>query len=115
MLSPFLSVDLSCETVVAQLKDCLGRAGVRVVQTFDLTSARIGLEGCSCPNHGTSQCNCQLIVLFLYQGQAAPLALTLHGNDGQTWLSLAGHSAHPSNARTLLAVRQALASPPALI
>ena len=111
MLSPFLSADQSCDEVAARLKQSLASAGLRVIQTFDLTTARLGLQDCACPNHGTRACTCQLVVLFLYESSVDPVTLILHGNDGQTWLSLADQSHHPAITRTISAIQNALKAP----
>lgn len=58
------------------------------MQTFDLNTARMNLEDCPCPHHGTNQCDCQMVVLLVYASAAEPAALILHSNDGQTQLSL---------------------------
>lgn len=111
MLSPFLSVDQPCDEVAARLKQGLASAGLRVVQTFDLHVARLGLPDCACPNHGTSECNCQMVVLFLYEGPAEPVTLILHGNNGQTWLSLPDRPYRQANTRTVAAIQSALKLP----
>lgn len=108
MLSPFLSVEQSCDEVAARLKQRLGSAGLRVVQTFDLSTARLNLEGCPCPHHGTDTCNCQMVVLFLYEGPAEPVTLILHGNDGQTWLSFSDRPHPHTSPRTIRAIQNAL-------
>lgn len=111
MLSPFLSVNGPCDEVVARLKPGLASAGLRVIQTFDLNAARLGLEDCACPDHGTSECKCQMVVLFLYEDPFEPLTLILHGNDGQTWLSLAEHPRGRENTRAVRAIQDTLKVP----
>src|SRR6266540_6086053 len=88
-LSPFLSIDSSCDQALQITKTKLAQAGLRAVQTFNLNTARLGLHNCSCPNHGTEACDCQMIVLLIYGNVAEPATLILHGNDGKTWISIA--------------------------
>jgi hypothetical protein len=88
ILTPFLSFNYPGDKSLVWLKDRLATANLRVVQTFDLNTARHGLEHCPCPHHGTDQCDCQMVVLLVYANTTEPATLILHGNDGQTWLSL---------------------------
>ncbi|MBI2332662.1 MAG: hypothetical protein HYU84_10975 [Chloroflexi bacterium] len=86
------------------------------MQTFDLHDARSGLHDCPCPNHGTEDCDCQMVVLLVYRQNAdastalntSPATLILHGNDGQTWLSIADTPSQKTSAATLTAIRNAL-------
>ena len=87
--SPFLSVEQACDQVLQWTSEQLTQAGLRTVQTFNLHTARAGGHNCPCPNHGTSECDCQLVILLVYGESLEPISLILHGNNGQTWLSLA--------------------------
>jgi len=58
------------------------------VQTFDLHAARAGLHDCPCPNHGTDDCDCQMVVVLVYDDTGTPETLILHGNGERTWLSI---------------------------
>lgn len=88
IFSPFLTVDRSCDETLRWSKEQLTQAGLRPVQTFDLHAARIGLHDCPCPNHGTDECDCQMVVLLVYGGAEKPETLILHGNGEKTWLSI---------------------------
>ena len=107
-LTPFLSLDYPSDKSLVWLKDQLATANLRVVQTFDLHSARHVLEDCPCPHHGTDQCDCQMVVLLVYASAAEPATLILHGNDGQTWLSTVESPNQKTNARRVTAIRNAL-------
>ena len=89
ILSPFLSINASCDQALQTTRTKLSEAGLSAVQTFNLTTARLGLHDCGCPNHGTDACDCQMIVLLVYGEVAEPATLILHGNTGQTWISIA--------------------------
>jgi hypothetical protein len=88
-LSPFLSIESSCDQALLMTRTQLSEAGLSAVQTFNLNTARLGLHDCCCPNHGTDACDCQMIVLLVYGEVAEPATLILHGNNGQTWISIA--------------------------
>ena len=87
-LSPFLTLKCSCDEALLWSSQNLTRNGLRVIQTFDLHTARHALKDCLCPHHGTSKCDCQMVVLLVYGEASEPATLVLHGNNGQTWLSL---------------------------
>ena len=109
-LSPFLSIDSSCDQALQSTKKKLSQAGLRAVQTFNLNTARLGLHGCSCPNHGTDACDCQMIVLLVYGDVAEPATLILHGNDGKTWVSVVATTLQKADTKLITNIRQALES-----
>jgi hypothetical protein len=109
-LSPFLSIDSSCDQALQSTKKKLSQAGLRAVQTFNLNTARLGLHDCSCPNHGTDACDCQMIVLLVYGDVAEPATLILHGNDGKTWASIADNTLQPVDKKLITNIRHALES-----
>ena len=86
---PFLSISRSCEDVIPWVKVRLTQAGLHPVQTFDLHTARIGLREFPCPNHGIDECDCQMVIILVYDDSDAPETLILHGNGQMTWLSVA--------------------------
>ncbi len=91
-LPPILTFHCSCDEAVRQINRSLAQRGLRVLETFDLQDARKGVAGCTCPHHGTDNCDCQMVVLMVYGEAVAPTTLTLHGNDGRTSISLSGGS-----------------------
>ena len=107
-LMPFLALDQTCEQVQAWVNEKLTGAGFRVVQTFDLQVARLAHPDCPCPHHGTADCNCQMIVLLIYQKKSDPVTLVIHGQDGRTWLSLAGPMGQRANQHLEAAIRHTL-------
>src|SRR5512133_2579277 len=64
------------------------QSGLQVIRTFDLHETRVGETTCSCPNHGTEACDCQMVVLLVYGKENLPVSLVAHGHNGQTWFSL---------------------------
>ncbi len=108
MLSPFLTLNCSCDEALQWSSQNLTQNGLRVMQTFDLHTARHVLEDYPCPHHGTSECDCQMVVLLVYGKAEGPVALILHGNDGQTWLSLVDNSLQNSNASVRSTIEKVL-------
>ena len=106
--SPFLSVNYPCDAAMQWSMEQLLQAGLRPVQTFDLHTARAGLNDCSCPNHGTVDCDCQLVVVLVYGNELEPATLILHGNDGRTWFSIGDVPGQKTNAKTVIAIRNSL-------
>ncbi|HEX9839592.1 MAG TPA: hypothetical protein VGA72_09610 [Anaerolineales bacterium] len=107
-LIPFLVLDQICDQVLAWINQQLTSAGLRVVQTFDLQVARLAHPDCPCPHHGTDDCNCQMVVLLVYRKQDDPATLVIHGQDGRTWVSLAGPVGKRANQHLETAIRRAL-------
>src|SRR5688572_17889577 len=107
-ISPFLSIDCPCNEALPGVSKHLKEAGLRTVQTFDLHSAMAGTHGCSCPNHGTEECDCQMVVLLVYGTAAEPVTLLLHGNSKQTWISLADTILQNSNPQLQITIQKAL-------
>ncbi|MEJ2596798.1 MAG: hypothetical protein P8Z00_00620 [Anaerolineales bacterium] len=66
----------------------LEHSGLQVVRSFDLKVARAAHVGCTCPHHGTEQCDCQMVVLLVYGNESLPVTLVVHGHDGQTHIAL---------------------------
>ncbi len=106
--SPFLSVNHPSDEALRWTQKQLSKAGLRVMQTFDLHDARHVLEDCPCPHHGTSECDCQMLVLLVYGEVLEPATLILHGNDGQTWLSIVNNSLQHTDASIRSAIERAL-------
>src|SRR5512144_888577 len=107
-ISPFLSIDSSYENALQWTRQQLLQAGLRPVQTFDLQTARLGLHDCSCPNHGTEACDCQLVVLLVYGEAAEPATVILHSNDGKTWLTFSDNPLYRADIKLTNSIRRAL-------
>ena len=126
-ISPFLSINHPSDEALQWTKKQLLLAGLRPIQTFDLHMARLAMHDCPCPNHGTDECDCQMVVLLVYGKVAdvstglntsvstlptvvntSPATLILHGNDGQTWASIANDPQQRTDAKLINSIRQAL-------
>ena len=107
-ISPFLSTNYSCDEALPRVNKQLKAAGLRTVQTFDLHSAMSGTHGCSCPNHGTEECDCQMVVLLVYGAAEEPVTLILHGNRNRTWFSLADTILQNPNPQLQITIQKTL-------
>lgn len=109
MTTPFfLTVDLPCDMALQAAKKKLSQTGLRALQTFDLHTARHIQRDCPCPNHGTQDCDCQMVVLMVYGEPAEPATLILHGSDGRTWFSLAEVPSQRADRKLVAAIMRAL-------
>jgi hypothetical protein len=109
-MNSLLLLNCPCDTALRWIKERLAQAGLRTMQTFDLQSARHAPQECPCPHHGTGACDCQMVLLLVYGEGSEPLTLLLHGNQGQTWISLV-EEAQQSVVSTLgKEIREALES-----
>ena len=77
---------LNCEIVSMYLTQELNKAGYQVIRSFDLQSAREVHTSCVCAHHGTTVCDCQMIVLLVYLPSGEPHTLIVHGRDGTSHL-----------------------------
>lgn len=84
-----LSLPVSGDAAMSYLMDALREEGLQTVQSFDLRLARSVHTDCKCPHHGSVKCNCQMVVLLVYENSSSPPAtLAMHGQDGFTEVSL---------------------------
>lgn len=79
--SPFVVFEMNCAEAVFWATQKLEQAGFQAVRTFDLKAARLAHLNCACPNHGTTACTCQMVVLLVYQGNNPPATMVIHGYD----------------------------------
>jgi len=107
-LIPYLTLAKPFQETFAWTNEQLKDHGLQIEQTFDLQIARLSHAGCKCPNHGTDQCSCQMVVLLVRGESSDPLTLILHGNDGQTSLSIVNLSGKQSDVELAETVRQVL-------
>jgi hypothetical protein len=78
------------------------------MQTFDLHAARHAREDYPCPHHGMDACDCQMVVLLIYEKADEPVTLILYGNDGQTWLSFVNNPLQRANPSIRSSIERAL-------
>ena len=84
----FITLQTDSQAAIEASIRGLERAGLQVMRSFDLKVARAAHVGCTCPHHGTEQCDCQMVVLLVYGQDGPPATLVVHGHDGQTQIAL---------------------------
>jgi len=107
------TIEIACDDAADHLSQALHGMGFEVVRSFDLQTARRGLrdpDGCSCPNHGMSQCDCQYVVLLVSNRGGEPATVVAHGHDNRTLLSYHPHVDNVHAREIENAVRSAFAS-----
>ena len=85
---PILYVQQPWDDAVPFFVERMQQSGLQVIRTFDLHETRVDGITCTCPNHGTEKCDCQMVVLLVYGKDNQPASLVAHGHNGQTWFSL---------------------------
>jgi hypothetical protein len=80
----------SHEAALAWIRQQLSSLDLVVQPSFDLQVAKSSHANYSCPHHGTTQCNCQIVVLLVYYQNQAPISLVVHSQDGYSYLSMTG-------------------------
>ena len=102
------------QQAMAQAIQALTSAGLQVVRSFDFQDAHSEHINCPCPHHGKSQCDCQMVVLLVYDQDDPPLTLIVHGHNGRTQFALVDSPAQRpdshSVANILLQLRPRLRS-----
>jgi hypothetical protein len=112
--SPFLILEKPCDAAIDWVAQQISCAGLQVVRTFDLQVARHDHTSCPCPNHGTGQCDCQMVVFLVYGARGhrlsghRPVSIVAHGNDGKTWFSVVDTPQQRADPRLEAAIRLAL-------
>jgi hypothetical protein len=86
--STVLIIDQPIDEAVGWVVDRISQSGLTVIRTFDLQIARNAHFGSECPYHGTGPCDCQMVVLLIYEENKRPVALMAHGYNHQTWFSV---------------------------
>jgi hypothetical protein len=104
-----LTLKFDSDQAVRQVTRRLVDDGLQVVRSFDLQTARSTHTNCTCPNHGTANCDCQMVVLLVYGKQGEPLTLVAHSQDGHTYFELVDTPQQRPERVLKTAVLQALA------
>jgi hypothetical protein len=109
--APFLKLDQPCDQAVEWVSERVSCAGLSVMRTFDLQVARDEQTVCPCPHHSTDQCDCQMVVLLVYQLNQEPTTIIAHGYNGQTWLSVVDTPQQRADPHLEATLRHLLVSP----
>jgi len=87
-MMPLIRLNCTGDEVIAKLKDALDDSGLRVMLSFDSQLTRKTATPVTCPHHRTDDCDCQIVILLVYDSGDRPATLLAHGQDGETWISL---------------------------
>ncbi|OGO11195.1 MAG: hypothetical protein A2032_05085 [Chloroflexi bacterium RBG_19FT_COMBO_49_13] len=104
----FLVLEKTCDDAVEWFSEQVAQKGLRVVRTFDLKDARHANVDCPCPHHNTAQCDCQMVVLLVFQTGHQPISIVAHGYNGQTWFSVVDNPQQRADPRIEEAIRMVL-------
>lgn len=83
-----LTLNLDSKKAVERMMNRLAADGMQVIRSFDLRTARAAHVECTCPHHGNAECDCQMVVLLVYDDLGIPLTLIAHGKDDRTHFAL---------------------------
>ena len=83
-----LTLNLDSKKAVKRMMDRLAADGMKVIRSFDLQTARAAHVDCTCPHHGKDECDCQLVVMLVYDERGTLLTLLAHGKDNKTHFAL---------------------------
>jgi len=86
--SNLLTLNLDSQKAVERMMNRLAADGMQVIRSFDLRTARAAHVECSCPHHGNTECDCQMVILLVYDDLGIPLTLIAHGNGDKTHFAL---------------------------
>lgn len=88
ILAPLLKLNCLGDEALSRVKDMLDETGLQVLVSFDSHHVRESAAPAACPHHGASNCDCQVVILLVYNEDGQPATLMAHGQDGETWISL---------------------------
>jgi hypothetical protein len=105
---PLIIIDQACGEAINRVIQQLSGNGLQTLRTFDIKTAQHLNASCPCPQHGMDPCDCQMIVLLVYQGDRYPISLVAHGYNERTWLYLVDSPGQRADAHLEASIRQAL-------
>ncbi len=103
-INSILTLPLNCDSSVELICKIFMDSSLRVTRSFDLKSACSAFSNNICQVHGDGTCDCQLVVLLVYNQERLPVSVVLHGHNGKTQLGFAddlGHAAPPNLLKLL--------------
>ena len=95
---PLIKLQFTGNEAVSWITDVLQSSSLRVMTSFDSQLTRTTPTPPTCPHHGTAACDCQIVILLVYDQDGQPATLLADGQDGETWISLVvapGQRPHP--------------------
>ena len=100
--------NLDYETVITRFTRQVEPLGMRVIRSFDFRSACASYPNLVCPHHGTSPCDCQMVVLLVYRGKVSPASVVIHSQRGNTKVDLVDHPNNRPGKELVEAIRLVL-------
>ena len=83
---PLAIIGTQCSFLRTLLTNALEKAGLWVVQSFNMKIS-LGLqENCCCSTLYANECTCELVVLLVYPKIGNPATLVLDGREGKTFI-----------------------------
>jgi hypothetical protein len=113
-MMPLIKLNSIGDEAVARITDVLQGSGLRVMTSFDSQLTRTTATPSACPHHGTADCDCQIVVLLVYDKNGRPATLSAQGQDGETWISLVVAPGQRPSSRLENKIKQALSPLPAV-
>lgn len=104
-----LTLNLESKKAVERMIKRLAADGLQVIPSFDLRNAKSIHVGSACSHHGDAECDCQMLVLLVYDDLGVPLTLIVHGKDQKTHFALAQPAEKEYERKLKTKVLQAIA------
>ena len=104
-----LTLNFDSNQAIEQVSRRLTEDGFQIIRSFDLQTARTAHSNCKCPYHGMKECDCQMIVLLVYDKHGHPLTMVAHSQDGKTHFELVDSPQQRPQRLIKAAILQALA------
>ena len=98
-MMPLIKLNCAGDEAAARVTEVMQGSSLRVMTSFDSQLTRIPMTPSACPHHGTAACDCQIVILLVYDQDGQPATLLAHGQDGETWISLVVAPGQRSQAR----------------
>lgn len=112
MMSLFM-LDTPGDEAVAKVTRALIDAGLCVMMSFDSSLTRTAATQMACPHHGEESCDCHMVILLVYGEGGQPATMMVHGQDGETWVSLVKAPGQQPDSCLEQQIKQALSPWPA--
>lgn len=103
-----LTLNLDSKHAVKRMVDRLAADGMQVIRSFDLETARVAHVDCTCPHHGKDECDCQMVVMLVYDDQGSPVTLIAHSKDNKTHFALVDPPERPEERLLKTKILQAM-------
>lgn len=103
------TLNIDGKKAVERVSDHLTKDGMQVIRSFDLQTAKSSHKNCTCPHHGDAKCDCQLVVLLVYDDQGSLLKVIAHSKDHNTHFALIDPPISDRERKMKIKILQALA------